>query len=54
MSRQITTYEDIPPEDKLNCNDAEGCDSCEHAEVCFGDPQYNDGDHAHDIAREEE
>lgn len=27
--------EDIPPEDLLLCNDAEGCDNCKWNLVCF-------------------
>jgi len=31
------TYEDIPAEDKILCNNAEGCDNCKWNTVCFGE-----------------
>ena len=32
---KIITYDDIPPEDKTLCNNAEGCDDCKWNEVCY-------------------
>ncbi len=35
MDNKGITYNDIPPEDKTLCNNAEGCDNCKWNVVCF-------------------
>ena len=41
MDNKSLTYDDIPPEDKTLCNNAEGCDNCKWNVVCFAEGEVH-------------